>query len=56
VYHCTRSRSRMLSARIWDTKAISPPGVTISDAEPVQAEFGGRDLAEAEERRSEEEV
>ena len=36
-----------------ETKATSPPGVIISDAEPVQAEEGGRCLVRAERRREE---
>jgi len=34
------------------TKVISPPGVTISTSEPVQAECGGRDFAAPEAKRS----
>lgn len=30
------------------TKPTSPPGVIISEEEPVQIECGGRDLAERE--------
>lgn len=34
-----------------EAKWVSPPGVTISVGEPVQAECGGRDFREAEARR-----
>lgn len=34
-----------------DTKAVSPPGVTISLGLPVQALLGGRDFSRAEAER-----
>ena len=52
VYHWQRSLSTLLSSIMRLTKAISPPGVTISISAPVQAERGGLDFAAADERRS----
>jgi len=52
VYHWHLSLRILLSSIMRLTKAISPPGVTISKSAPVQAERGGRDLAAAEARRS----
>lgn len=52
VYHCTRVRRTRLSPIIRVTKATSPPGVTISEGEPVQAVNGGRDFRLVEWRRS----
>ena len=53
VYHWHRVFKDTLSSIIRLTKAISPPGATISMSAPVQAEWGGRDLAAAEARSSE---
>lgn len=52
MYHRTRSVRIRLSAIMRDTKATSPPGVTISDSEPVQAVNGGRCLDAADSTRS----
>ena len=52
VYHWHLVFNATLSSIIRFTKAISPPGVTISTSAPVQAEWGGRDLASAEARSS----
>lgn len=48
VYHCTLSLRARDSVIMRDTKATSPPRVTISDSEPVQAVNGGRCLVVAE--------
>jgi len=48
VYHCTLSSRARLSVIMRVTKWTSPPRVTISDSEPVQAVKGGLCLVAAE--------
>jgi len=52
LYHFTRSPSWTDSRIRREMKAVSPPGVTISLADPVHALLGGRDLAIADASRS----
>lgn len=53
VYHWTSSRRRKDSEMMREVKVTSPPGHTISEGEPVHAELGGLDLADALEAISE---